>query len=89
MNSKDKDGWTALHLAALYGRPKCCRVLLEDRLVEVNSQNLLGWTPLHVAAWRGHRDVAELLFAKGIMTIKPESNHDVYVHYRGVIAHKE
>ena len=32
---------------------------------EVNAKNDYGVTPLHHAAWNGHKEVAELLIAKG------------------------
>ena len=40
----------------------------------VNARDTLGKTPMHMAAARGHRDVAELLLAKGARaTAKPPS----------------
>ena len=33
--------------------------------VNVNAKGSVGWTPLHKAAKEGHKEVAELLIAKG------------------------
>ena len=32
---------------------------------DVNAKDEDGYTPLHVAAWEGHKEIAELLIAKG------------------------
>jgi ankyrin repeat protein len=32
---------------------------------ELETKDFRGWTPLHYAAYRGHKEIAELLIAKG------------------------
>ena len=60
------DGWTALHLAAFFGREQAARLLLE-RGAEPGavSRNPTAGTPLHTAAARGHAQVAALLIERG------------------------
>ncbi|MBU0515627.1 MAG: ankyrin repeat domain-containing protein [Proteobacteria bacterium] len=59
-----KDGETALHLAAQYGRARIARLLL-GRGARVDLRDHTGWTPLHWAAAGGHLAVAELLVGRG------------------------
>jgi ankyrin repeat protein len=60
------DGYTALHLAAWFGRLEVARVLLEHgadpNAVALNESR---GTPLHSAVASRHRDVASLLLALG------------------------
>ena len=60
------DGWTALHLAAFFGRAAATEHLLDagadPRAV---SHNSLQNTPLHAALAGRHTDVALLLIARG------------------------
>jgi ankyrin repeat protein len=60
------DGYSALHLAAYFGRLEVARMLLE-RGADPNSvaQNQSRVTPLHSAVAGGHRDLAGLLLALG------------------------
>ncbi len=59
-------GWTALHLAAFFGRADAARLLIErGAALEAPSRNPSAHRPLHVAAARGHRAVAELLLERG------------------------
>ena len=61
VNCRDKDGWTPLHLAALFDKTRCAAELLKDASVDKDVVNTNGWTPLHVAAWRGNKATVELL----------------------------
>src|SRR4029077_2716935 len=60
------DGFTALHLAAFFGKAESARLLL-DAGAEVNaiSDNEMRVEPLHSAAAGGHRDVCRVLLAAG------------------------
>jgi len=55
-----KDGETALHLAAQYGRARIAWLLL-NRGARVDLRDHSGWTPLHWAAAGGYLDVVEIL----------------------------
>jgi uncharacterized protein len=60
------DGFTALHIAAFFGKPEAARLLL-DRGADVDARGR-GWmtgTPLHSAASGRHVDVVEILLAAG------------------------
>ena len=63
------DGWTALHLAAFFGRTEVACLLL-DRGADVNARSrserfAKNNTPLHAAAANRQTAVAETLIARG------------------------
>jgi ankyrin repeat protein len=60
------DGFTALHLAAFFGKTESTRILLEaGASVNVYSRNDFGVEPLHSAAAGRHHEVCRLLVAAG------------------------
>ncbi len=60
------DGFTALHLAAFFGKAEVTRILLEaGARVDVYGQNPLANQPLHAAAAGRHIEVCRLLVAAG------------------------
>jgi ankyrin repeat protein len=76
VNGRDKEGWTALHWAALGGRASLTALLLR-RGADVNVRCECtgvsdgGWTPVLLAIMRKHVEVAESLLAHGPdLTIK-------------------
>ncbi|TSK13472.1 Protein phosphatase 1 regulatory subunit 12C [Bagarius yarrelli] len=48
VNSKDCDGWTALHAAAHWGQEEACSLLV-DHMCDMNAVNNVGQTPLDVS----------------------------------------
>src|SRR6266478_249224 len=60
VSSKDKDGYTPLHLAAVEGHTDVVKYLLAGK-ADVNALDKDDETPLHLAAFKGHKDVVELL----------------------------
>ena len=64
VNAWDKDGRTALHLAAYQGDRALAELLLRKR-ADVNAKDYRDDTPLHSAAWEGRRETAEFLIARG------------------------
>ncbi len=58
--SKDKDGFTPLHLAAANGYKEIAELLLVSN-ASVNARDNHGSTPLHQAASGDHADLMELL----------------------------
>ncbi|CAB3397408.1 unnamed protein product [Caenorhabditis bovis] len=60
----DKNGYTALHLAAMVGNEKICKILINQgwNISERDNQNN---TALHLAAGRGHTDVLRCLVTSG------------------------
>jgi len=65
VSSKDEDGFTPLHLAAVNGYRDLVEFLLTNK-ADVNSRDNAGSTPLHqAAAGEGdHSDLVELLLAQ-------------------------
>ncbi len=60
------DGFTALHLAAFFGKTEAARALIgAGAAVNVNSQNDRFVQPLHSAAAGRHHEVCRLLIAAG------------------------
>jgi ankyrin repeat protein len=63
VNTRIRDGSSALHLAALHNRASVVELLLEHK-AEVNLVNNEGRTPLHVAANAGYTEVAAILLGR-------------------------
>lgn len=60
------DGFTALHLAAFFGKTEAARTLIEAGAgVRIHSRNELMVQPLHSAAAGRHHEVCWLLIAAG------------------------
>jgi ankyrin repeat protein len=60
INSRSKDGFTALHFACFFSQPEAARLLLESG-APVNARQQGGWVPIHAAAQNGDRPMVELL----------------------------
>ena len=66
MNDYAYDGWTALHLAAFFGRHTAAERLLDAGADPCAvSRNSLSNTPLHAALAGSHTEVALLLISRG------------------------
>ncbi|KAL2130529.1 hypothetical protein VTI74DRAFT_6270 [Chaetomium olivicolor] len=78
INWQDKDGETALHIAARFGHDECARVLLKGTPEQKANlelvENSFAWTPLHIAAVDGHLSVAQLLVDAGADVDKLDSS---------------
>jgi len=60
------DGYTALHLAAFFGKTEAARILLEHgALVDAYTRNPFANQPLHAAAAGRHVEVCRVLIAAG------------------------
>lgn len=60
------DGFTALHLAAFFGKPEAARILLDHGAgVDVYTRNPFANQPLHAAAAGRHIEVCRVLLAAG------------------------
>jgi len=64
INTKDKDGWTALMKAASNGHKEVVELLVAVDKVEINAQDKDGWTALMKAASNDHKNVVKLLRAQ-------------------------
>ncbi|CAI2352450.1 unnamed protein product [Caenorhabditis sp. 36 PRJEB53466] len=60
----DKHGYTALHLAAMVGNEKVCKILINQGW-SLSERDNHGNTALHLASGRGHTDVLRCLVASG------------------------
>ena len=61
VNTKNKNGESALSIAAYMGRMKYVQ-----RLVEAGAEiNFFGWPPLSYAAYNGHTEIVEYLIKRG------------------------
>lgn len=61
VDAKTRDGWRALHFAAVGGHLHCIKVLLEEGGVNVNTPGPSRMTAVALAAAYGHQDVVEYL----------------------------
>jgi ankyrin repeat protein len=61
INSKDSNGWTALMLAADWGKSKSVELLLNHPGIDVNVQTENGTTALMWVAYNENEKVVELL----------------------------
>ena len=64
IESKEKDGGTPLHMAAVAGSKEIVEFLIAKG-ANVNARSDLGVTPLHSATYKWSKQVAEVLLVKG------------------------
>jgi len=64
VNTKDKYGRTALHLASYYMHKQIVKILL-DAGADVNAKDQYGYTPLHVATFNGYEQIVKILIEAG------------------------
>ena len=75
------DGWTALHLAAYFGRLDAVRLLLnKGASVKARSTNAMENMPLHAAAAGRHAGVIKLLLEFGAPADAQQSGGWVALH---------
>ena len=66
INSRSKDGFTALHFACFFGQPDAARLLIESRAaVDAVAANPTKVMPLHSAASSRNLEAARLLLERG------------------------
>ena len=64
INDEDRNGWTALHIAASRGNDSIVSLLLNHG-ANINLKNSIGWTPLMDAAGNGRESTVLLLLVRG------------------------
>ena len=62
INVVDDSDWTALHCAAVVGKPDVVELLLQNH-ADVTAQNVHGCTPLHFAVKENNFEVVSILIA--------------------------
>ena len=83
INEQDKDGNTALHIAATHGDTQITRLLITQQ-ADVSIRNNLGQTPMHVIANSAARDFSEAMARDSSETMEvltetktnPEEDYD-------------
>ncbi len=86
--SKDNDGATPLHWAALNGHKEVAELLLAYK-ANVDARNNIGDTPLGAAAAYGHKDVAELLLANKADVGGKNNDGATPLHVAAAYGHKD
>jgi ankyrin repeat protein len=64
VNSKDRNGYTPLHNAAIDGQKEVVELLLANK-ADVNAKDNQGRTPLDLSVAIGHKNVTDLLRQHG------------------------
>ncbi len=79
-----QDGWTPLHLAALYGRAEAAKLLLANNAdVHTLTEGIRfvnASTPLHAAVAAGHAEVTALLLQAGADPNAPDGDGYTPLH---------
>merc|ERR1712062_568248 len=73
MNAKDGWGWTALHLACLYGRIETAQLIIQNSknfVIDLNAKDDFGRTAWHLACKYGKTETAQVI-------IKNSKNFDI------------
>jgi ankyrin repeat protein len=66
LDQHSTDGWTALHMAAYFGRKDAVKLLLEAGApIRARSSNAMNNHPIHAAAAGKHPEIVSLLIAAG------------------------
>lgn len=79
VHSCDDRGFTALHVACLFGHPLIVDLLLCSGSNK-NALDYSGSTPLHYAAARGHQNALLLLLHSGAMISIPDNDGNTPLH---------
>lgn len=77
----DREGKTALHVAASEGKMEILRALFNNVPIDINTVDSDGWTPLHCAAARGHLHACLFLLEKGANAGALTSQGTSVLHY--------
>lgn len=71
---RTKEGYTPLHLAALYGHLPVVKLFITELNIDPNTPGFRGRPPLHDAAQQGHLDIVKYLIEE--LKCDPSSSSD-------------
>lgn len=80
VNAQKKDGYTALHIAAINDRQDSANILILKGEAQINLQNRQGLSPLHIAANEGYDKMAKLLIENGADMDLRDNDGDTPLH---------
>jgi hypothetical protein len=79
-----------IHVAVIEGEIAKVESLLAEKPKLINAEDKNGFTPMHFAAGQGHKDVAELLIAKGAdVNAKSKEGYTTPLHFAALKGSKE
>ncbi|KAK2592063.1 hypothetical protein QQS21_010242 [Conoideocrella luteorostrata] len=87
-NSRDRDGWSAIHWAAEEGHLEVVRLLLESG-ANVNAVSSYGTSALHCAANGGHATIVELLLSHHADALKTNCHGWTALHHAAYMGHSQ
>ncbi|KAM0210277.1 hypothetical protein ACHAQD_010793 [Fusarium lateritium] len=88
VNHRDRDGWSAIHLAAEEGHLEIVRLLLEAG-ADPNAVSSYGTSPLHCAANGGHVSIVALLLQSGVDSLKSTCHGWTALHHAAYMGHSD
>lgn len=86
IHSCDDRGYSALHIACMYGKPKIVDILLSHGS-NVHATDYSGSTPLHHASSRGHQNALLLLIHSGANINTCDSEGNTPLHFASSNGH--
>uniref|UniRef100_A0A0F7ZCG5 Ankyrin repeat domain-containing protein 27 n=2 Tax=Crotalus adamanteus TaxID=8729 RepID=A0A0F7ZCG5_CROAD len=86
--SRDDQGFTPLHVAAIYGQASLIDLLVSKGAV-VNATDYHGSTPLHLACQKGYQNVTLLLLHYKSSTEAQDNNGNTALHLACTYGHED
>ncbi|KAF4956366.1 hypothetical protein FGADI_3943 [Fusarium gaditjirri] len=80
LNEKDKQGFTALHVACLGQFPDIVQLLIEAPGIELDAVDKIKQTPLHLAVEKGDERIVKLLAGKMSEVDQRDKNGQTALH---------
>ncbi|KAI6752490.1 hypothetical protein HG530_013859 [Fusarium avenaceum] len=87
-NHRNRDGWSAIHLAAEEGHPVIVRLLMEAG-ADPNALSSYGTSPLHCAANGGHVSIVRLLLQAEVDALKSTCHGWTALHHATYMGHSD
>ena len=85
--SKDNDGWTFLHIAALCGQLNLCKTLVEKYNSDVNLADNNGCTALHFSTRNGSYELVKYFLSRGSDINLKVNDGCNYLHISALYGH--